>query len=82
MFGYTEIYSCYDQSKFNEIRTLLKSSNIKFHDSMKDSRSTGFSNRRALVGTLGENAAYQMVYKIAVKKEDAEKAKYIIRKGI
>ncbi|MDO5292547.1 MAG: hypothetical protein Q4F05_07325 [bacterium] len=79
MLGYIEVFRGIDMNEFNRIRTVLEEANIKYKDRCVSTTASGFADRRAGIGSFGENTAASYTYSIFVKKDQAENAKALMR---
>ncbi|MDO5521236.1 MAG: hypothetical protein Q4G58_12155 [bacterium] len=79
MIGYVEIFRGFDMNEFNRIRSVLDGAKIKYKDRCVSTTASGFADRRASIGSLGENTAASYTYSIFVKKDQAESAKTLMR---
>ncbi len=66
-----------DQERFFKSIAALEEAHIPYR---QEGQHMNHGTRRAgRVGTLGENTRYSVLYQIFVKKEDLDKARYVIR---
>jgi hypothetical protein len=73
IFKYRVLFTTFDIEKYVKIQNILKENNICFiHKTINNSH----GNRTAL-GRLGENPRYSVEYRILVKNEDYEQAKFV-----
>ena len=71
-----------DLKRFNEIRDILDSQNIKYKYKVKDQLGewTGSGTIRGRVGSAGNPAEQAMQYEILVDRKNLEQARFAIQK--
>ena len=76
MFGKRELFLTYDAIELQKITRMLDCANIRYAIRSDD---FGRSNRGAgLLGSLGENRNYKIMYYVYVRKKDYDYAKSVI----
>lgn len=81
LFNKKEVYVGYPLDKFNKIRDLLEMENIKYTYKIINHSGEWIINGtiRSQIGSRDINSQYEKLYSISVKKDDYEKANYLIR---
>ena len=81
IFNRAELIITYDMKKQADVRNILSANNIPYIIKTRNLTSTGIgnANTRTRAGSFGVNTDSSYEYKIYVKKNDLEQAKYLIR---
>ena len=78
-WNWSEVYVGVSIQKFNEIRNLLRSQDIRYQTKTRDSsaRKQGLGRRRR--GSVGENRKFSKTYAIYVHRRDVERVMQQLR---
>lgn len=82
IFNRRELICTMDMQKQAKIRQILQQNNIEYTIKTTNLRSASpyASGSRSRTGTINENLKLEYEYKIFIKKEDLDRATYIINK--
>jgi len=80
LFNRRELIITRSMEKQAQVRNMLADENVDYIVRTSGAHGRGVPGRRAYTGSFGQNAEFDREYRIFVKKEDYDKAKYLINR--